>query len=127
MTEIETIVSEAVGDDFANRIEELAAAATAAKPTVPFEKLDLARDKLGVSVGLACAAIGASRQSYYHWRVRSDGKQLKPSKLYHARLEQLMRTLLRAVDAGEWPCATIQSLKGDEQVAAFNALIARFS
>lgn len=127
MTEIESIVSEAVGDDFVDRIEELAAAAEVEKPTVPFEKLDLARERLGISVGLACAVIGVTRQSYYHWRVRTDRKQYKPSGMYHARLEKLLRTVLRAVDAGEWPCATIQGLKGDEQVVAFNTLIARFS
>lgn len=102
-------------DDLEQRVDDLIATTN----VVPFEKLEVARERLDVSVALMAATIGASRQTYYQWR---HGR-FKPAFRYHLAAERVIRKLVKAVEQRLWPCDNILKLRGAAQVQAFRAFL----
>lgn len=104
-----------MNDGLEQRVDDFISATN----VVPFEKLDVARERLDISVALMAATIGASRQTYYQWR---HGR-FKPACRYHLAVEQVIRKMVKAVEQRIWPCDNILNLRGAAQVQAFRAFL----
>jgi len=86
---------------------------TMSDPVLDFEKVELVRERMALTVKDMCALLGVSRISYYKWvgggRIREHNEK---------KVKAVLRQLLPLVKDGSWPPAGAKSWPSDQRMNA---------
>lgn len=88
--------------------------------TLDFEKVELVRQRMQLTVKDMCALLDVSRATYYKW---VEGGPVR--KRNEKRVKDVLRQVLPLLRANKWPTEATAHLSGSERVSALLELLGR--
>jgi len=87
--------------------------------TLDFEKVELVRERMLLSIKDMCRLLGVSRATYYKW---VEGGPIRRSN--EKRVKSVLRQVLPLLKENKWPVMGAQQLTGEERLEALLELLA---
>lgn len=85
-----------------------------------FEKVELVREKLGLSVRDMAALIGTTHVTYYKWTQGGPVRKANADKV-----KSTLRTILVLLKSGEWPTQEAHRMSSKERLATILEILAQ--
>lgn len=82
-------------------------------PALDFEKVELVRDRMGLSILDMAKFFGVSRMTYYKW-VNGGGVRTTNEK----RIKDALRAVLPLLKEGQWPLPNHKAMNSRQRLTA---------
>lgn len=82
-------------------------------PTLDFEKVELVRERMGLSILDMAKLLGVSRMTYYKW-INGGGARATNEK----RVKDALRMVLPLLKEGRWPLPNHKAMNSSQRLTA---------